>query len=316
MTADRFQEVDRELLADYVGGALDGTPDEVTVARLIAERPSWRAAHDELVEATQLVQTMLAEWGSVVEPIPPDVADRVHAALAAEPLPQPTPDPAISPDLATVAAPVPLAAARTRRDRRRRWQRYAAPITVAAAAVAFAGLGVGQLLGAGSADDASTTAGSASDDAGSAESQQSAETRQEDQPGTMMDASAPRLLASGTDYQRATIVPMFEAVGRGGVDGGQPAAGEDTVLQESPASTALARLADPAALADCVAAVTAEHGNGVLGVDLVDFAAFEGEPALVLSFSDSFGASWIWVSGTGCGTPVAGADTRYSAQVG
>ncbi|MFV2083880.1 hypothetical protein [Micromonospora sp. LOL_021] len=313
MTADRFQEVDRELLADYVGGALDGTPDEVAVARLIAERPSWRAAHDELVEATQLVQTMLAEWGSVVEPIPPDVADRVHAALAAEPLPQPAPDPA------TVAAPVPLAVARTRRDRRR-WQRYAAPITVAAAAVAFAvafaGLGVGQLLGAGSADDSSTTAGSAPDGAGSAESQQSAETRQEDQPGTMMDASAPRLLASGNDYQRATIVPAFEAVGRSGVDGGEPAAGEDTVLQELPASTALARLADPAALADCVAAVTAEHSNGVLGVDLVDFAAFEGEPALVLSFSDSFGASWIWVSGTGCGTPVAGADTRYSTQVG
>ncbi|ROO52522.1 hypothetical protein EDC02_7453 [Micromonospora sp. Llam0] len=315
MTADRFQEVDRELLADYVGGALDGTPDEVAVARLISERPSWRAAHDELVEATQLVQTMLAEWGSVVEPIPPDVADRVHAALAAEPLPQPAPDPTISPDLATVAAPVPLAAARVRRERRR-WQRYAAPITVAAAAVAFAGLGVGQLLGAGSADDSSTTAGSAPDGADSAESQQSAETRQDDQPGTMMDASAPRLLASGTDYQRATIVPAFEAVGRSGVDGGQPAAGEDTVLQESPASTALARLADPAALADCVAAVTAEHGNGGLGVDLVDFAAFEGEPALVLSFSDSFGASWIWVSGTGCGTPVAGADTRYSAQVG
>ena len=315
MTADRFQEVDRELLADYVGGALDGTPDEVAVARLIAEQPSWRAAHDELVEATQLVQTMLAEWGSVVEPIPPDVADRVHAALAAEPLPQPAPEPAISPEPATVAASVPLAAARARRDRRRRWQRYAAPITVAAAAVAFAGLGVGQLLGAGSADDASTAAGSPSDDAGSAESQ-SAETRQEGQPGTMMDASAPRLLASGTDYQRATIVPMFEAVGRTGGDGGQPGTGEDTVLQESPSSTALARLAGPAALADCVAAVTAEHGNGVLGVDLVDFAAFEGEPALVLSFSDSFGASWIWVSGTGCGTPAAGADTRYSAQVG
>ncbi|WFE25660.1 hypothetical protein O7623_20040 [Solwaraspora sp. WMMD791] len=326
MTADRFAEVDRDLLADYVGGALDGTPDQVVVDRLIAQRPAWRAAHDELVDASRLVQSMLAEWGSQAEPMPQGVADRITAALAAEPLPAAVPAMLAAP-LADRAAPEQLAppveitsatgrTGTTRRDgRRRRWQRYATPVAVAAAAAALAGLGLQQLLGGGFTDDASTTAGSAPDSAGGVESAQ-----QEGSPNTMMEPGAPatpRILASGTDYQRATLAPAVEAaVGRAGEDYTQQSP-DDVVLQEEPTpSAALGRFTDQAALADCLASVTAEHGTGALGVGVVDLARFEGAPAVVISFTDSSGADWIWVSGSRCGVPAAGADTRYSTQVG
>ncbi|WP_326550705.1 hypothetical protein [Micromonospora sp. NBC_01813] len=326
MTADQFEEVDRDLLADYVGGALDGTLEQVMVRRLIAERPTWRAAHDELVDASQLVRGMLAEWGSGVEPIPQGVADRINAALAAEPpagvltgadtsplrtsagKSSPSSVPNASPT--PTPTPTPLAAARARRAGRR-WQRFAAPIAVAAAAAAFAGFGLSHLLGGEVATDSSTTAG------GAPESDTGPQTAEGDGPAnTMMEPSPPRVTFSGTDYRRATIAAA--AADRTGTDFGQPAPGDDTVLQEPPSSVAepLRRLAEPAALADCLAAVTSAHGNGVLGVGLVDFAAFEGAAAVIMTFTDSSGASWVWVSGPDCGTPSAGADTRYSTQVG
>jgi hypothetical protein len=340
VTADRFEEVDRDLLADYVGGALEGTPEQVAVHRLISERPDWRAAHDELADASQLVRAMLAEWGSDVEPIPQGVADRINAALAAEPtvgspaLGTSAREPVMStsaveqalstsavgssaqrtggdeppPDVITV--PASLAAARDRRDRRR-WQRYAAPIAAAAAAVTFAGFGLNQLFNSELTRDFTTSAG-APDSAAEPETAENG-----GEASTLMEPAAPRVLASGTDYRRATIAGSVLAAERTGGDYGQPAPDDDMVLQESSSPFApLARLRDPAALADCLAAVTSEHGNGVLGVGLVDFASFEGDAALVLTFTDSSGASWVWVTGPDCGTPAAGADTRYSTQVG
>lgn len=324
MTADRFEEVDRDLLADYVGGALEGTPEQVAVHQMVTERPNWRAAHDELVDASELVRTMLAEWGSDVEPMPQGVADRINAALAAEPTigasdssdfdarsnlaPRHTGGDEPSPD--AVAAPSSLAAARDRRDRRR-WQRYAAPVAAAAAAVAFAGFGLNQLFGGELSGDFTTSAGAPD----SASDPQTAENGGE--ASTLMEPAAPRVLATGTDYRRTTIAESVLAAERTGDDYAQPAPGDDMVLQESSSPFApLARLRDPAALADCLAVVTSEHGNGVLGVGLVDFATFEGDAALVVTFTDSSGASWVWVTGPDCGTPAAGADTRYSTRVG
>ncbi|MFV2017492.1 hypothetical protein [Micromonospora sp. LOL_023] len=326
MTADQFEEVDRDLLADYVGGALDGTLEQVVVRRLVAERPAWRAAHDELLGASQLVRGMLAQWGSGVEPIPQGVADRINAALAAEPpadvltgsdmsplrtsAGQSSPDASPSPAPDALPTPTPLAATRARRAGRR-WQRMAAPIAVAAATAAFAGFGLDHLFGDDLATDSSTTA------AGAPESATGPPTAEDNGPAsTMMEPPPPRVTFSGTDYQRATIVAA--AADRTGTDFGQPAPGGDTVLQEPPSSVAapLRRLGEPAALADCLAAVTSEHGNGVLSVGLVDFAAFEGAAALIVAFTDSSGSSWVWVSGPDCGTPSAGADTRYSTQVG
>ncbi|BCB85941.1 hypothetical protein Psuf_032540 [Phytohabitans suffuscus] len=64
MTGQEFSEVDFDLLADYVGGALDGTPEETVVARRVAEEPAWAEAHAALVEATGSVRASLAAWGS------------------------------------------------------------------------------------------------------------------------------------------------------------------------------------------------------------------------------------------------------------
>ncbi|MEV4753982.1 hypothetical protein AB0J86_02550 [Micromonospora sp. NPDC049559] len=82
MTAGRFGEVDIDLLADYVGGALEGTPDEDAVARLIAEEPEWAEAYATLVPAVDSVRGSLAGWGTSPVEMPADVSDRLLAALA------------------------------------------------------------------------------------------------------------------------------------------------------------------------------------------------------------------------------------------
>ncbi|WP_373688915.1 hypothetical protein [Verrucosispora sioxanthis] len=42
MSAGEFSEVDHDLLADYLGGALDGTPEHAEIARRVAQDPAWR----------------------------------------------------------------------------------------------------------------------------------------------------------------------------------------------------------------------------------------------------------------------------------
>ncbi|MGC1214189.1 MAG: hypothetical protein WA890_23385, partial [Micromonospora sp.] len=83
MTPGEFSTVDHDLLADYVGGALDGTPEHATVARLVEEDAAWRRAYAALAPALDLVRADLAEWGSVAAPeMPAAVADRIAAALS------------------------------------------------------------------------------------------------------------------------------------------------------------------------------------------------------------------------------------------
>ncbi|MFD0818409.1 hypothetical protein ACFQ0D_08790, partial [Micromonospora zhanjiangensis] len=63
-------------------------------------------------------------------------------------------------------------------------------------------------------------------------------------------------------------------------------------------------------------AVAAEHGAGTVTVQLVDYATFNGTPALVVLFTDQGPDRWAWVSGPECGVPGSGADTRYQTRVG
>jgi hypothetical protein len=85
VTGGEFSEVDIDLLADYVGGALDGTPDETVVAGLVADDPAWRTAHDALAGATATVGAQLRLLGAAPAPMPADVAARLDAALAGLP---------------------------------------------------------------------------------------------------------------------------------------------------------------------------------------------------------------------------------------
>jgi len=76
-----FSEVDIDLLADYVGGALDGTPDETAVATLIAENTAWRDAHALLSGGVTAVTGHLRALGEIAEPMPLEVFARLDAAL-------------------------------------------------------------------------------------------------------------------------------------------------------------------------------------------------------------------------------------------
>ncbi|MEV0714678.1 hypothetical protein [Asanoa sp. NPDC050611] len=85
-----MSEVDFDLLADYVGGALAGTPDEARVAGLVATDAVWAAEHAALVAAlANTADDLFVYAASTNEPMPDEVAVRLLAALprpaAAEP---------------------------------------------------------------------------------------------------------------------------------------------------------------------------------------------------------------------------------------
>jgi hypothetical protein len=369
VTAGQFREVDPDLLADYVGGALAGTPAEAAVDRLIVEDPSWERAYADLVSAVDAVRVDLAGWAAVLEPMPADVADRLTAALRAEIGPaagiatMAAATPGSESETTIAAAPVPGAAdpanagsaagagsaadvgagvpdrgvrpgrrpasgvpeqsrpggARNRgaARNRRRWSRLAGPVAVATAVAAFAGFGVSRLMIPDAADDRSVTSQSdagpeSATDAGGAEA-----------PRTLVEPSAQRLLSSGTDYTAPGLaaaakgmeqrtggdLPSRAAVPDEGTDNEQ-----NSATDRSPAE--LARLTDRAALSGCLDAVAEAHARGPLTVEVVDFATFEGTPALIIRFVDATGVRWAMAAGPACGLPGSGADTRYRTQVG
>ncbi|WP_446217568.1 hypothetical protein [Micromonospora sp. IBHARD004] len=358
MTTGKFSEVDHDLLADYVGGALDGTPEQVRVARLIEEDPAWAGAYAALAPAVQLVRADLADWAAAPVPdMPLAVADRIAAALAgAGPAPTPT-DPAelASPDALDTAGPVnvptpagpggddaapadggrirsgghsgagpsavPAQTAGHRRTGRavrpadgpgrgtgpgrgpRRWARIAGPVVLAAASVGAVGLGLNQLVA--TRTDTAVTA-DRGENAGA--------------PGPLAaepfrTTGPPR--RSGTDYtpdQLSGVSPskVPRAAGSSARETA-PAAPEDQRLS---VAGGLDRLSGRDALDACLREITTEHGGGAVAVDLVDYASFQGRPALVVTFVDAGGARWAWVSGPECGVPGSGADTRFRTRVG
>jgi hypothetical protein len=343
---------DADLLADYVGGALSDTPAEAEIARLIREDPDWHRAHAVLAEATAAVTADLAGWGALPEPMPDDVAARLIAALpaasrgAGDPAEADPVDGEVDGDPAGPAEDRPGGTSPGRRGHlsavpgtggdgaapatpaarpRPRWARWAGPLAAAAAVVAAVGFGLQALpdLNAGS-DDAASTAGGAAPDvyAGSGEAAPAApDAGQAPRAG----ADQPlRLLATGTDYRPATVAGLqrmaadADAVppgkGTASTPGSRVSAYAGALADK--VTPALRRLAAPAALDDCLRAIAAEHGRPVSSVPLIDYALFEGLPALVVSFTDTAGEQWIWVAGPDCGLDNAAASTRYRAKVG
>lgn len=305
MTAGRFREVDLDLLADYVGGALEGTPAGSAVARLVEEDPAWAQAYDRLAAAVAQVRLDLAAWDDPAPTMPPAVADRLTAALAgagpAAPALVPT-QPSGDPErprtvLGTTGRP---GGSRGRRS----WSRRAAPVLVAAAAVAAAGFGVTQFVGAQSAGDDSNAAGREAGDLAAPAA--AAPFRLETEPRRTATSYTPQTLAelsAGPGVLSGTTGPTMQA--EGGADPRRPAPAAD-----------LSRLDTPSALNACLREVSAEHGRGAVRIDLLEYAAFQGEPALVLRLVDPTGERWVWVAGPECGVPGSGADTRYRSRVG
>jgi hypothetical protein len=333
VTGGEFSGVDIDLLADYVGGALDGTPDQAVVAALVADDPAWADAHDALTGGIAAVGADLRALGVEPEPMPDHLAVRINAALAELPpltgpdLSEDTDHPAgegratepagVRRHLSAVPDEVDgVGSARGKRDRasaagrRRRLRRWAAPIAVAAGTLVFAGVGLGELLGGGSAEDSSSTmAGQAAPEMNSPQSDERQAADAAAQSGTG------RITTSGLDYSRATLsdhsVRAFSEKTQKGASGGP---GSARVSEAGGAIPALDRLRVHEALLACIDAIRTEHRSGDVTLDTADYARFEGAPALVVHFTASDGA-WAWVSGPDCGAPGSGADTRYSVQV-
>jgi hypothetical protein len=346
VTTGEFRGVDQDLLADYLGGALDGTPEQTAVARLIDEDPTWAGAHAALAPAVAQVGADLAAWGEAATEMPLTVADRITAALAGAGPAEHSTGPAEhltgpaqhltgsaeqaagsvgqrvgGADQASGAAvpaqpvggsgrtPGGLRPAKGRDDdggpgrRRRRWTRLSGPVALAAASLAAVGLGVNHLATSRSADIASGTALS-----------QPAEDRAAGLP--FRTTGTP--LRSGTDYTPEALAGRADASAgpKITVSGPGPAPGTGTDGQRMPFAGGLDRLTDQTALTACLGEISAEHARGLLTVEQVDYAGFQGQPALVVRFLDPTGERWAWVSGPECGVPGSGADTRYRTRVG
>ncbi|MGA3538634.1 hypothetical protein ACK8GE_04955 [Micromonosporaceae bacterium DT194] len=328
MTAGRFSEVDHDLLAEYAGGALDPAR-AAQVDRLLRDDPQWQRAYRETVVALAAVTAELAAYGASAPPMPPDVFARLTGVLAeAGPLTTATPAGQESASAADSGRqlgagghdgarigraadnrppnrPVGATPATTGRDtRRRRRARLAAPVAVAVVALAVVGLGLGQLRGPG--EDAAGTASSAAE---------------------VTAPGANRLIASGRDYTAATLplgVPARRAadVPPGPTEGASlgPDAAPDPADPQPPVGvqtigSPLERLRGQAALASCLTAVAAEHGGGAVTVVAVDYANFEGAPAVIVEFVDGRGERWAFATGPACGLG-SDADVRRRARVG
>jgi hypothetical protein len=190
----------------------------------------------------------------------------------------------------------------------------AAPVALALTALAALGLGIDHWgLGGGTRDGAGGTA--LQDATGAPEA-----------AGPLaapVPTDVPFLLVaepgrnSGTDHTARELGTRGARPRAGNPPGSNPAETyQQQEQREQPVPGELARLVPQGALATCLAGVAGEHGNAPITVEVLDYATFEGRPALVLEFVDPTGARWAWASGPACGLPDSGADTRYRSQVG
>ncbi|MET7948123.1 hypothetical protein [Micromonospora sp. NPDC005324] len=336
MTTEGFREVDADLLADYLGGALDGTAQQDEVAQLVSADPSWAEAYALLAPAVTEVRTDLTRWAEPAPEMPSAITDRLLAALAgAEPTNDTSTEEAPAADRdgdgatpSVVPAqggagrrpPVPTPAgsgrwASTGPGRRQRgWARRGAPVAAAAIAVIAVALGLNQL------------SMPASDDSGGTNAMNQPASAPEAAAGAGTARTTGPALRSGTNYTPRTLgnaygtdAPSTAAASRatGNTPDEQPERAAEGGRYPSPdGSDQLARLTDEAALTSCLASVAAEHGSAPLVVEVIDYARFQGDQALVIHFTDAAGARWAWVSGPECGVPGSGSDRRYSARVG
>ncbi len=338
-----MSDVDLDRLADFVGGALDGTPAETVVRDLVANEPSWAEAYTRLVVADSTVRAGLRSFGGARPVMPPDVTERIRAALTAAAddtrVTDATDHTATAHDTVRLGRRSGGPSERRSRDRRpqgrpgrrvrRRWT-VAVGTALAAAVCGLVAVWVPSLTGDGhpTADGAQQAAGSGAD-------------------RTLATAPDTPVVttASGTDYTRSTLVPAAEALaGRekahtqasvdalsgpdsgpaaeagegtddaapaGGdrAEGVSAASGDGATLSRAPAE--LAPLTGRAGLASCLGAVVERHGGKVVAVD---FARFEGRPAVITVLRgspESAGGTLIVVVGPGCGQHGGTTDERY-----
>jgi hypothetical protein len=292
-----FSDADFDLLADFVGGALDGTPKADDVRRLVSTDEAWAEAYGALVTAEVAVRDRLTALGAEPLPMPAEVAHRLNTALQ-DAVVAPRPD-----------APV-LDLARAREARRHRRQRWAIGLATAAAVLICGGLGVSVFV---SGQDNRKDAVTSSADGGNGE----AAPQSAPSPGSGGSRTSTRsdaaLVASGQDYGPGTVGQLAKAAppaaALAGEGSGNADASKSVKPEDVPAE--LRRLRDPVARAACLNAVVGEYGGQVA---LVDYARFEGQPALVVIVDGTrlgAGKRLVIAVGPDCGIGGAIADELY-----
>ncbi len=296
--------VDLDLLADYAAGALEASAEERASA-LVASDPRWADALHSLRAADALVRADLARLADTPQPLPADIATRLDLALRRAGTDRIERDHAdLSDDLPGVPGDHPESAGTTERAglvdlraaRLRRRFRIAAVASVAAGLLALAVpagyLVLGQNGAADSEADMAATEGHP--DAGAPEAVPS-DTQGRDGPAALGDRTVP-MVASGLDYRRDTISAVP----------GQRAETARTAPQNAPRE--LSRLLAIPALDDCLTAIRTSYPGTVT---IVDYARFEGAPALLVAVTEGTGSTRVVVTGPDCGR--SGIDERYSA---
>ncbi|MCP2326053.1 hypothetical protein HDA40_004560 [Hamadaea flava] len=290
-----INQPDLDLLADYVGGALDGTPEADQVSERIRTDITWAAAHADLVAATDDVQGRLRALGGESEMMPDDVWGRLEATLLAEP-PIGAPDPN-GPTRPVDNRPADNRPAGRAASRRRRW----APVLVGLVILAALGIGISALR---PLTDAATDSG------GSANAPMSAPDAEA--------ASAARF-ATGRDYSETTLVLATDFGNANTLRASETspeksASGAPDPFSSfaSPVPDALSRLLTEADLSRCLTWVTQQVPGTVVGVD---YARYAGSPALIVVTRTADDARWVAVAGPDCGVG-NNADLVVSKRVG
>jgi hypothetical protein len=306
----RLSEADRALLADYIGGALDGTPDEATVAALVETDPEWAGALGDMLTALAAVDADIAAYAAVPEPMPADLAARLEAALAtaAQWTAEPDHDGSRTADPVTVGRSkgrlTVVATDRPAGARRRRWRTWAAGVGAAAALIACAGVSINWY---GQRSDTETGATASAGGAAAPEQARGA-----------ADTARMTVTTSGRGYTRSSLTEsVTPLLSPGPKSASDPAASNRDRNRAQPGdgglAAPLARLQAPPALDSCLAAIALAHGRGALNIESVDYGTFEGSPAVIVFFTDPAGERWAWASGPNCG--VAGSDALYRTRV-
>jgi hypothetical protein len=290
------REVDLDLLADYIGGALDGTSEAAAVERLIADDPAWSRAYAETSDAMAAVSIDLGALRDNQDRMPAEVLGRLEAALT----------PVLPEEGGKVIELAP----------RRRWARHFAPVAVAAGVLVCVGLGVAVLRPGSDHRDNATSFSGGRGDSGAAPAaapvspelsagepaQKAAPKGEAGSPGAFAHDSitgTPPVLATGTDYTADTLTRLTDTARAAQAVPPATPSGSTAVPQQ------LRRLTDPAALTACLDEIRGAYGQPAAAVRLVDLARFDGSAAVVVLLPDR-----VWVSGPDCGR--AGPDTRDS----
>jgi hypothetical protein len=299
----RADGVDLDRLADYAAGALDAT-ETADVALLVRTDERWARAHEALVAASGAVRADLrglAAWTPAE--MPADVAARIEDALRE------------AATTSTAHRSVPsLAAARARRQRTR--QRFLTGIGAAAATLVLVLCGVAVSRGVLTGQPDSTSAGGLPN--APAVDRGSNEGAAPPAPGAAPDAvSGPLVVATGLNYSRQDLSELTAKPAQGplpdvalGSAGGKDARQAEVPLTvRDAAPEPLARLTAPPALANCLTAIRAAYPGVPI---LIDYARYEGRPALIVSVRSNTSTTVVAV-GPDCG--VATADQIASATV-